>query len=308
MKLNFSCAWLYAISKYKKYAEKFKIKDLLIALEQIKNLGFNTTELEAMRKKNLEEEYAARKLIREKLNSLDLKVNNFCAVFPELMSKDWEKNLHLFEKSAELAVYFECETIQIDSHMPPVKYYTKKPYDDSIKFNVNLKIKIEEGPNSFNWNRYWNIIVDSIKKCNDIAYDHGLKLCLEPRVHESIPNTDSILRLFDWINSDNFGAVLDCGHLHAQKEIIPFSIEKLGNKIFFIHASDNDGRDNNHLGLGRGNIDWEGVLRALKKHNYKGYIAIDIGNLPSEYDLDEEIIRSINFLKNLHLKLFNITS
>jgi sugar phosphate isomerase/epimerase len=304
MDLKFCCAWLYAISKYDKYAETFEIKDILIALKQIKNLGFDTTELEVMRKKNLDEQLKDKKVILEKINSLGLKVNNLCAVFPELMTQEWERNIELFERSADLAVYYGCETIQLDSHVPPLNYVSERPYDDTIKYGVEMKIQVEEGPNSFQWDKHWEVIVNSIKRCDSIAHDRGLRLCLEPRVHESIPNTDSILRLFDWVNSDNFGAVLDCGHLHAQKELIPLSVEKLGNKIFFVHASDNDGRENQHLGLGRGNIDWEGTLRALKKHNYDGYIAIDIGKLPPGYNLDEETVNSIKFLKDLNSKIF----
>jgi len=305
LELKFCCAWLYAISKYNKYAENFKLKDVLIALKQIKELGFNTTELEVMRKKNFEEIYNNKKLISENLENLDLKVNNLCAVFPELMTTEWDNYIDLFERSAELAVYFGCDTIQVDSHIPPLKYNSELPYDKTIKFDIDIKINVEEGPESFNWNKHWNNIVSSIKKCDSIAYDNSLKLCLEPRVHESIPNTDAILRLFDWVNSDNFGAVLDCGHLHAQKETIPLSVEKLGKKIFFVHASDNDGRINQHLGISRGNIDWEGTLKMLKKHKYKGFIAIDIGKLPSEYDLDQEIHNSIRYLKNLASKIVN---
>ncbi len=296
MQLNFCCAWLYAISKFGKYGDSFRVSDVLKALRKIRGLGFETTELEAMGKQNLLEEWQERKQIREKLENLGLKVNNLCAVFPALMEKGWEHHLPLFEKAAELATYLGCETIQLDSHMPPVKY-SEFPYKDSIKFDVNPKIEIEL---RFDWNDHWNTIVNSIKQCDAIAYDHGLKLCLEPRVHESIPNTDAILRLFDWVDSDNFGAVLDCGHLHAQKEIIPLSVEKLQEKIFFVHASDNDGRVNQHLGVGRGNIDWEGTLKALEKYDFEGYIAIDIGNLPPEYDLDKEIKTSIKYLKKMN--------
>lgn len=304
MKLKFCCAWLYAISKYNKYGELFKISDIFEALEQIKKLGFKVTEIEAMRKINLEEEWKARKKIKEKLETLDLNVNNLCAVFPELMTEKWKYHIDLFEKAANLANYFGCETIQIDSHIPPVKYRSKKPYDETIKFDMEIRIEIEDSIHSFNWNIHWENMVNSIKKCNEIALDRGLKLCLEPRVHESISNTDAILRLFDWVNSDNFGAVLDTGHLHAQKEIIPFSIEKLRDKIFFVHASDNNGRTNQHLGIGRGNIDWERTLKALKKYDYNDYIAIDIGNLPEDYNLEQEIKRSIKYLKTLNRKLF----
>jgi len=303
LKLKFSCAWLYAISKYNKYAENFKLEDVLISLKQIKKLGFDTTELEVMRRINFEEMYENRKIILENLDKLNLKVNNLCAVFPELMTKEWENNIDLFEKSADLAAYFGCDTIQVDSHMPPLKYISERPYDETIKYDAEIKIKVEDGPDSFNWNSHWNNIVSSIKKCDYIAQERALRLCLEPRVHESIANTDAMLRLFDWVNSDNFGAVLDCGHLHAQKESIPLSVEKLGKKIFFVHASDNDGRVNLHLGVGRGNIDWEGTLKALKKHKFTGFIAIDIGMLPSQYDLDQEILNSIEHLKNIASKI-----
>jgi len=301
MELKFCCAWLYAISKFQKYGESFNIENILEALKQIKKLGFDTTEMEAMRKKNLMEELKNKQLIKETLNSLDLKVNNLCAVFPGLMSRDWKKYLDLFEKSADLANYLGCETIQLDSHMPPLGYISEKPYEETIKFNLPIKIRIDE---KFDWHRHWMIMVESFKECDEIAYNRGLKLCLEPRVHESIPNTDAILRLFDWVNSENFGAVLDCGHLHAQKELIPLSVEKLGDKIFFVHASDNDGSNNQHLGVGRGTIDWKGTLKALRKHKFRGYIAIDIGNLPPQFDLDEEIVKSIQYLKAVNQKLY----
>ncbi len=45
-------------------------------------------------------------------------------------------------------------------------------------------------------------------------------------------------------------------HLHAAKELIPLSVEKLGSRIFYIHASDNDGRDNYHWAPGKGTVDW----------------------------------------------------
>ena len=133
-----------------------------------------------------------------------------------------------------------------------------------------------------------------------MAKEAGLKLCVEPRVGEMISNTDSALRLLDHVKSDNLGVVLDTGHLNAQKEILPLSVEKLGDRIFYLHVSDNDGKTNEHLGLGRGNIDWEGVFSALKKHGFDGYVGLDIGKIPN---LDEEIIRSKEFLIDLTKKL-----
>ena len=144
------------------------------------------------------------------------------------------------------------------------------------------------------------MLVDSFTRAAEMAKERGKKLCVEPRVGEMIANTDSALRLLDHVNSDNLGIVLDTGHLHAQKEILPLSVEKLGKKIYYLHVSDNDGKINKHLGLGKGNIDWEGVFLALKKHGFDGYVGLDIGNVE---DLDREVIESKKFLEELFYRL-----
>jgi sugar phosphate isomerase/epimerase len=119
-------------------------------------------------------------------------------------------------------------------------------------------------------------------------------------VGEIISNTDGLLRLMEAVDSDNFGAVLDTGHLHAQKEILPLSVEKLGSRIRYVHASDNDGQTNQHLVPGTGTVDWEGVFLALKKHDFAGYVAVDVGNVPK---VDAAYTESKGFLESLARRL-----
>lgn len=290
MNIKTSCAWLYAISKYQ-YVNK--IEDIFSAIEDMAGLGFKAIEIETIRTENLTTQLEHKQELKEHVDSLGLKVINLCGVNEALLRPGWQDHLDFFKKSAELAVYLDCPMIQLDSFVPPLQFKSELPYKDSIKFGVDLKVEVD--PN-FKWEDHWNLVVDSVKACNEIAMDHGLKLCMEPRVGETIANSDAMLRLMDWVDSENFGAVLDTGHLHGGKEIIPLSVEKLNRKIFYVHASDNDGRDNLHLGVGKGTIDWEGTLRALDKHGFDGYIAIDIGNIP---DIDEENIRSVKILEEI---------
>jgi sugar phosphate isomerase/epimerase len=100
----------------------------------------------------------------------------------------------------------------------------------------------------------------------------------------------------DHVAEDNFGAVLDTAHQHAQKEILPLSVEKLGPRIMYLHVADNDGKVNEHRALGEGTVDWAGVFEALVKHGFHGYIAIDIGRLD---DMDDAMRRSIDYLTDL---------
>jgi sugar phosphate isomerase/epimerase len=90
--------------------------------------------------------------------------------------------------------------------------------------------------------------------------------------------------------------VFDTAHLYAQKEILPISVEKLKDRIFLVHAADNDSTANAHLAPGDGTIDWESIGAALKKHNFDGYWVLDIGDCP---DLERQYLRSKQYLEKL---------
>jgi len=291
--MKISCCWLYAISKY---GYPPSISDTYRALEDMQRLGFKYVELEGVREENLKAVYEERENLKTFCEEKGLQVINFCPVLPDIVSLDKQKReeaMHLFDLAIEIARFFDCETIQLDSFSPPLEFVREAPYKDMINFGLKLQVKVD--PN-FSWNELWEVVVGTFKVANQKAKDAGLKLCLEPRVGEIISNTDSILRLMDYVNDDNFGAVFDTGHLNAQKEILPLSVEKLGKRIFYLHVSDNDGKTNEHLALGRGTVDWEGVFLALKKHGFDGYVAVDVGRVP---DLDEQYRESVEYLKRI---------
>lgn len=295
--MKISCCWLYAISKY---GYPPSIENVFKSLKEMADMGFEYVELEGVREENLKEVYNNREKIKDYCRNLGVKIINFCPIIPDIVSLDGEKRKKakdLYMLGIELAKYFECETIQTDSYTPPLEFIGEAPYKESISYGKQYKVKIDP---QFDWNKLWDVLVDSFRFASEAAKSAGLKFCLEPRVGEIISNTDALLRLMDYVKSDNFGAVLDTGHQNAQKEILPLSVEKLGNKIFYLHVSDNDGKINEHLPLGKGNIDWEGIFLALKKHNYQGYVAIDIGNVP---DIEQAYINSKKFLEDLAQKL-----
>lgn len=291
--MKISCCWLYAISKY---GYPPRMENVFKALKEMADMGFEYVELEGVREENLKEVYSNREKIKDHCENLGVKIINFCPIIPDIVRLDDDKRgkaRDLFMLAIDIAKYFDCETIQTDSYTPPLEFIGEAPYKESISYGKQYKVKIDP---DFSWERLWDVLVDSFRFASETAKEAGLKFCLEPRVGEIISNTDAILRLMDHVKSDNFGAVLDTGHQNAQKEILPLSVEKLGNRIFYLHVSDNDGKINEHLPLGKGNIDWEGIFLALKKHNYQGYVAIDIGNVP---DIEKAYMDSKRFLEDL---------
>jgi len=291
MKVN--CCWLYAISRY---GYPPSIPDTHKALAEMAALGFANVELEGVREENLRAVSADRENLRRRCADLGLRVMNFCPVLPDLASPDVARRRHaveLFRLAVELAVYFETGLIQVDSYTPPIDFVTHQPYGGAIEFERRFDVRI---PDTFSWQRTWDALVDSVRKCVEIAKGAGLPLAIEPRVGEIVSNTDALLRLMDHVHDDAFGAVFDTGHLNAQKEILPLSVEKLGNRVFYVHASDNDGRDNAHLAPGRGSIDWESVFRGLRAHGFDGYVGIDIGgvaDLEAQYREGYAFVRAV---------------
>jgi len=291
--MKISCCWIYAISKY---GYPPSMEDTYKVIREMADLGFRYIELEGVRKDNLMEVYNHRNDLKKLCDDLGLEVVNFCPILPDIVSTDQKKRkgaLDLFRVGIELAEFFGCTTIQTDSYTPPLEFVGSAPYKEMINYGLQFKVKVK---NEFSWNAVWDALVDSVTKCNKWAKDAGLKLTMEPRVGEIISNTDAMLRLMDAVGDENFGAVLDTAHQHAQKEILPLSVEKLGNRIYYLHVADNDGRDNLHLGLGKGTIDWEGVFAALKKHEFDGFVAIDVGRVEN---IDEEYRASMRFLQDI---------
>ena len=287
-------AWLYAITKY---GYPPSLDQIFKAFEDAARLGFKYIEVEAYKEHNLDEIEENKKAILEKGESLGLKIVNFAGIFPEILSPDDSvraKGLKMMERSAKLANYFGSSLLQTDTFTPPVKFVGTAPYSGAVVFGVKYQVEIDP---SFSWRKFWNMLVNVYREIARIADDHGLKFVLEPRIGETISNSDAMLRLLDEVNMDNFGAVLDTGHLHAAKELIPLSIEKLGEKIMYVHVSDNDGRDNWHLAPGEGTIDWDGVFKGLKKFGFNGPIAIDVGGKDILDQLDEKVLKAKEFVE-----------
>ncbi len=291
--MKISCAWLYVITKY---GYPPSIDNTLKAFKDIADMGFTAAEIEVVGENNLAEIIEIKDEVKKLVGELGLKIINFVPVLPEIVSFDKSKRSKArvnFEKAVRIASYLGCHTIQIDSYFPPICVEEDIPYKSSIEFGMKINASIPVG---FQWKDFWSLLTDSVGWCADIAEKEGLRLCVEPRVGESVSNTDAMLMLLRDVNSSNLGVVFDTAHLFAQKEILPLSVVKLKDRIFYVHVSDNDGRENLHLGLGSGAISWEILIATLRQIGYEGYVGIDVGNVPY---IEQEMIRSRQYLKKL---------
>jgi sugar phosphate isomerase/epimerase len=126
---------------------------------------------------------------------------------------------------------------------------------------------------------------DALKIITKFAQDFGVKATIENMV-----NVDFLMGRFPEeiknMMSEEVGFTLDVGHANTAHAIDDF----LKMKIDHVHVHDNNGKDDQHLILGQGNIDWKRVVSELK--GYKGDFVV-------EANCFEEGVLSLHYLKNL---------
>jgi len=109
-----------------------------------------------------------------------------------------------------------------------------------------------------------------------IAKKHGVEIAIE-NVPEPYPflmkSAQDFSRFYNELDED-LGLVFDIGHANINHQIQDF-IARFSDKIVHIHASDNDGAGDKHLGIGYGTIDWNSVAKALAKVKYNGLIILE---------------------------------
>jgi len=78
------------------------------------------------------------------------------------------------------------------------------------------------------------------------------------------------------VEQPNLRANLDIGHAHCNSAIPVLDwIAALGDRIGYVHMSDNHGAEDEHLGLGKGTIPMEAVCEALEEHSPEALWAIE---------------------------------
>lgn len=179
-----------------------------------------------------------------------------------------------------------------------VREWILKRIRASIRFASDLEAKnivIHPGwttaTERFMRGRSWDLNIRSLRWLQKYAGDYGVECLLE-----NVPNPTPYLlvtvddfRLFDEEMTPPLNYVLDIGHANLTGEIYDF-MDAFGSKIKHVHVSDNEGEQDQHLPIGQGVINWESVVKSLKRINYDGWLVVE------SY---EKMAESLEYLKKL---------
>lgn len=268
------CAYLYVISRY---GYPPPAEDTPRYLAEMKALGFQSVELEGIRREHLLAMFEQREALARQVTELALHVPYFCVVLPGLAAADpreRERNLELFEQGCQVAAALQAKGVLDNAPLPPYLFPDDIPivrhYDEAVLQAAHL-------PPGLAWSTYWAELVDTYRAACDIAAGFGLTYQLHPCLGVLAATTEGFLYFREAVGRDNLRFNLDTANQFVLKDNLALSLRRLADCIDYIHLSDNRGLQVEHLVPGQGAINWEPFFETLDVIGFKGQIGVDVG-------------------------------
>ena len=122
-----------------------------------------------------------------------------------------------------------------------------------------------------------------LEQVNDYSKSIGLKIFIENHITnlgQMFTTPEEFLEFYDRTGTDLM-MTFDAGHANIDGKAKAF-IDKLCEKIGVVHVHDNNGTSDQHLGIGRGNINWNYIVGKLKDCGFIGPYIIESVHEPFE--------------------------
>lgn len=183
----------------------------------------------------------------------------------------------------EYSVHAPFADINVASPSKPISRAILKRMKKSIIYASNLDCKtwvfhpgLKTGVSMFYPGEDWKQNLKTIRLLFRFAKDRGVKATVE-NVPEPFPflmkTVEDFQKFYAEINED-IGLVFDIGHANINEQIEDF-LKQFPTEIVHVHAHDNNGETDEHLGVGFGTVDWNKVANLLGMISYDGIIIVE---------------------------------
>jgi len=228
----------------------------------------------------------------EPFSSLCQRLQEVTVDYVELIDDGWHKldqervkKLKEIGKSQGLTytLHAPFASINIAAPAEDMRNFTIKRLEKSMVFARQLECclmvfhpGLRTGISGFYPGMDWKANIESVQNLLELSRTHGVKIGIE-NVPEQygflVANVEQFFRFFNDLGED-LGLVLDVGHSNINGQTHAF-IEAFGKKIVHVHAHDNDGKEDLHLGVGYGTINWQQFAEDIKKAGFGGIVIVE---------------------------------
>ncbi|MCS7124753.1 MAG: sugar phosphate isomerase/epimerase [Candidatus Bathyarchaeota archaeon] len=158
-----------------------------------------------------------------------------------------------------------------------------KRLENSIKLSALLEATVwvfhpgvKTGISMFYPEADWTRNRETAKLLCKIAQKHSVEIAIEnvPEPYPFLMKRVEHFKMFYEEIDENIGLALDVGHANLNGQIELF-LKTFPDKIVHIHAHDNGGKEDEHLGIGRGTVDWKRFSGLLRQIAYNKAVVVE---------------------------------
>jgi sugar phosphate isomerase/epimerase len=246
-------------------AMNFPVKPVLEELEEFSRLGFDYLELA------MDPPQAHSSIIRQQkediLRTLDRHNMKIICHLPTFVF-----TADLTDSLRETSLKEVIDALDVASSLHPLKLVLHPSYFMGLSMFVMERAR--------------QYAMSSLEAIVERAGELELRLCIE----NMFPKTNSLMEPEEFAEIfERFPTLkmtLDTGHAHigskGRNRTLDF-IERFSDRISHIHANDNFGREDIHLPIGAGTIDFQAIARALRKIKYNETVTLEVFSRDRDY-------------------------
>lgn len=258
-----------------------------------KELGFDGIEFIDLAGENLEEQKELAQKLREEADRVGIEINAYSI------------NARLYKDTQE---EMDAEVERLKGQLDVAKILGVPVMRHDVCWGLGKTGK------SRSFDLMLPTIAENIRKVAEYAETLGIKTCSENH-GMIVQDSDRMERLFNTVNHDNYGLLVDMGNFLCVDENPITAVSRVAPYAIHAHTKDMLVKDHpfpgyrmmsrggNYLmftAVGEGDVPVEQCLRILKKAGYDGYISI-------EFEGKEDCIEGISKgLKNLKKYIANV--
>lgn len=188
------------------------------------------------------------------------------------------------------------------------------PYGNPLRTKISGRVKPEHGMSD----EQWKVFADGANHVARRVMDEaGIRTVIHQHIGTYIETEAEARRLFDMTDPAVLGLCLDTGHWTFGAGGDPVAaIRELGDRVWHVHFKDCDprvvaaSREQEWDGptsvghgvfceLGKGSVDFPGVLAALEERGYGGWIVVEQDVLPGMGTPGESARRNREYLRSI---------
>jgi sugar phosphate isomerase/epimerase len=245
----------------------------------------------------------------EPFSSLCQRLSEVTVEYVELVDDGWhaldQKRVQTLkdiskDRGLTYTLHAPFASINIAAPADDVRAFMLKRVERSMAFAQRLECRLmvihpglQTGISSFYPGLDWTTNLESVKQLLRMSKEYGVEIAIEncPEPFGFLTKSVEQFSRFFRELGENIGLVLDVGHSNINGQTHDF-INSFGSRLVHVHAHDNDGIHDLHLGVGHGTVDWQRFSEAIKAVGFKGIVMLE-----SCFHLEESLERLQTLLR-----------